>query len=358
MRLLLAIIAFILTACGSSNSVSRTELEEIQEKITALSALAGNLDAVVGSDFATCPASGDTADPLIRKICEVAHAATIELQIQLQAEMGTFVTSLQDQIDAANNDLASHQTSLAVINASLTNLQDDIDDLDTRLTSAEAAIIALQNLTSSITGTLNGVMISLSIGEENLGAGPVYESVLRRVDKKRFNGYVESYGSALSLPNDPITAVNGSSTVTVSMTAHGLTVGNVVKITDLTEGRGFTSGDLLGEFEVLSVPTANSFTVQLRRNATSNGSLGGNVGVAQKLNARGMATLWKSGDMSDVVVRQTTAGSKRYNFIIRRLVSDLTNQTAELCYDSTNRAASFATINAASEGGSGNIVCK
>lgn len=71
-----------------------------------------------------------------------------------------------------------------------------------------------------------------------------------------------------------------------------------------------------------------------------------------------MSTLWSAGDPSDVAVRITSLGSKRYNFLIRRKGSDISNNTAELCFHKTDSLASFGTINAAPEGGSVNVECQ
>jgi hypothetical protein len=377
-------------ACGDQSSSGPTAdssaINEINARINALSVTANALDAIIQSDFSTCPASGDTADALIRKICQVAQASTIELQVQLQNEMGAFVSQLKSQIDANKTDLASQQTlidaantaiaansanitslqgqitaanaAITVINANVSNLQVDVASLQSRMTSVEAAILALQNLTASINGTLAGTMVSVSVGEENISAGPVYEAILKRVDKTRFNGYVEAYGSYQSLGANPVTAVNASATVTIASTAHGYLVGDIVELNGFVSGRGFLTGDVLGQYTIVTVPNANSFTLTMPRLASSGGTFGGSVATVRKVNGRGMATLWKSGNVSDAAVRVTSAASKQYNFVIRRRASDATNNTAELCYDTSNRSATFATINAVPEGGSGNIVCK
>jgi hypothetical protein len=365
---------------------STEEINQINARITALSATAASLDAIINSDYATCPSSGDTADPLIRKICQVAQASTIELQVQLTNQMASYVNDLKDQITANQTDLANQQAlidaantavatntgniatlqsqitaanlQLSTINATLSNIQVDITTLQGRMTSAEAAIAALQSLTNSINGTLQGVMTLVSIGEENLTAGPVYEAILKSVDKKRFNGYVEAYGPQQTLGNNVITAVSGSATVTIALTSHGYAVGDILEFSQVTASRGFLTSDVNGPLTVVSVPNANSFTVTYPRVATSSGTLGGSIAYLRKVNGRGMATLWKSADVSDSAVRATSAGSKTYNFIIRRIASDVTNNTAELCYDKSNRSATFATINAAPTGGSGNILCK
>lgn len=354
---------FVLVGCGgaggdsSASGLGANDQEEIRIKIEALSLITTQLDTLVRSDFSTCPSNGDTSDPLIRKMCQVAQASTIEAQIQLQNELANAVSAINGELDAINSDLVSHQANFTLINAQLTTLLSDVAGLDSRLSDAEDAIQALQDLTSSITGTLNGTMQAVTIGEENLSAGPVYEILLRRSDKTRINGYVNAYGTSLSVSNNGVDPTNGSSTVTVSTTSnHGLVAGDLVQLLDLTEGSGFSSGDLFGEFTVTAVGSVTTFDITMPRNATSGTAFGGTVGVVRKVIGRGMASIWKTGDASDNAVRVTSAGSKSYNFVIRRLSSDVAK--AEVCYDSTNRSATFATINAAAEGGSGNVVCK
>jgi hypothetical protein len=395
MKRLTLTLGLILAGCGSQENQSPAGtyggdttglIGEINSKIAALTMLTGNLNTLVMSDFSSCPQAGDTSDPLINKICQVAQASTVEVRTQLTDQLGLFVNQLQSEISANETDLANQQAAIdaanvaiaanssaistlqaqiaaanaqiSAINATIVNIQGDVLTLQTQMTSANAAIAALQTLTNSINGTLNGTMISLSIGEELLTAGPYYEAALRRVDKTRFNGYVKSVGATQSLGSNPITAVNASSTITIALTSHGYSAGDIVELTALTSGRGLLTGDLQGSFVINSVPNANSFTVVAARAATSSGTLGGTIGTVFKVNAIGMATLWKSGDTSDAAVRVTNAGSKAYNFIIRRISTDASHNTAELCYDKTNASASFATINAAAAGGAGNILCK
>lgn len=353
--LTLGLISFLF-GCGDKEP--HNELDEIKTKLEALSVITGSLDSVVRSDFASCPASGQTADPLIRKICQVAQAATIEMQVELQNQLANAVTALNGEIDAINSDLISHQASLVTINATLTTLLADVALLDSRLDSAESAIIALQNLTNSISSALSGTMQSVTIGEELVSAGPAYEILLRRQDKKQVVGYVQAYGPSISLANNAVDPTNGSATVTItSLAAHGLSLGDTVQLQGIGEGSGFSSGHVYGEFTVTNV-LGLTFDVVLPVNATSGTTFGGNVGTAKKLNGRGMSALWVSDQVSDSAVRVTSAGSQSYNFIIRRIASDLTNDTAEICYSKISRTATFATINVAPENGNATIACR
>lgn len=354
------ILALITTlfGCGSVSQKGPSEYDKLNSRIGGLQAISDTLTAMISSDYATCPASGDTADALIRKICNVAQAATNEAKVELKGQLSMFNQQLQGQINAISAQLVTQSASIDSINTQLTTINSTLTTLDGRMTSAEGAITALQALTASISGVLAGNMLTVDIGTENVSAGPLYETVLRRVDKKKFAGYVYALGTSQAFASNPFTAVNGSANVTVALTAHGYVTGDIVLIQGLSGSRGFSNAQVYGEF-VVGTTTANTFVITLSGGtASSSGTLGGSAGLVQKVVGRGMGTLWASGNVSDVAVRLTNLGSKRYNFIIRRIASDVSNNTAELCYDKTNNAATFATINAAAEGGAGNIVCK
>lgn len=114
----------------------------------------------------------------------------------------------------------------------------------------------------------------------------------------------------------------------------------------LTSGRGFSAGDLTGDFTVVTTPTADTFTVVVRKNASSSGTTGGSGGVVNRVQGRGMGTVWKTSDGADAAVRVTSLGTKAYNWIVKA--------NGDICYSTSNNAATFATINA----GGGSIVCK
>lgn len=415
---------------------------ELQAQINSMAEITDTLNAVINSDFAACPNAGETADALIRKICNIAQAANAETQVALKGELAIYSQLLQQQINAINNNIANNNTTIASMQATITTMQAQIALLETRMTNAEAAILALQNLTASISGVLAKNMILLEIGSENVAAGPLYESALRTNDRTRFNAYVQAEGYSISLPNNPIQSTNGSpslvvsvpsSTVTmtiatpsvVTWTGHGLVAGAPVKfsttgslptglvvgtlyyvasvpaatlntfsvsatkggpvintsgaqsgthraanidfgvndrvsLVDVAEGGGVSSGHLVTEHTVTAVAANfSNFTVNLSRNATATSAFGGTVGLVRRVVGRGLSTVWKSLDPSDTAVRVSNLGSQRYNFVIRqRLTSDSSGNTAELCYDKTSSVASFAVINAAPEGGLGNVVCK
>lgn len=322
----------------------------VRKQVERLQLISDSFTAAIESDFASC-SGPDVSDTLIQKMCEVAQASTVEAQVELQAQIASFVQSLQDQIDVINLEQTVQQADLDNIFLQLASLESRMDD-------AESAIAALESLTSSLSGQISGSLLALQVGNENVGAGPLYETVMRRQDRTSFVGFILALGNPLGLGSNPLTASNGSPNITVSATAHGYSAGDVVQFSGLSGGRGFSNGHVFGEFVVVAPVAANTFTIVAKTSATSNGSFGGSTGNVQKVLGRGMGTLWNAGQVSDSAVRVTNLGSKRYNFLIRRRTSDLTNQTAELCYSKTDNAAIFATINAAPEGGNGTVACK
>lgn len=354
MRKYLLLLCLTIIGCGSQPQPGPND--DLARRIDALEQTSGAISSMVYSDFSTCPASGDTADALIRKICQVAQAATVETRVELKGELAAFAQSLQGQIDVINTNLSANQTDIDSINTQLTAINGSLVSLGNRMTSAENAIIALQNLTASINGTLSGAMIALDIGNENAAAGPLYESVLRRVDKKRFTGYVQAYAAYQTFGNNPLAATSGQAALVATLTAHGYLVGDRVELSGLIGSRGFANGHITGVFVVTAV-TANTFTFSAAVNASSTGTVGGSTpGLVRKILGEGMGTLWATGDVSDVAVRVSNLGTKRYNFIIRRKLSDST--LGELCYSKSNNAATFATISAAPEDGNATIACK
>lgn len=360
-------------ACG--DEYGDQELTEEEKKIIAMQTrmdeLQGTVDQITNmvlSDFATCTGT-NTSDALIKKICQVAQASTVEASVAMKGELSAFAKSLQSQIDNINldiNALAAQQSAdvtsinsqINSINTQITSINVTLASLDTRMTSAESAITALQNLTASINTTLSGTTTSFEVGSENVSAGPMYETILKHTNGSKYIGYVTSYGSAIGVGSNPITATNNSATVTVTTSAaHGLSVGDVVLFSGATSGRGFTLAQLNISQTVASVPTSTTFTINLTTNATSGGTLGGSSVVLKKYQGSGLGLIWKVADGDDVAVRTTSLGTKPYNFIMVE-----NGGVGYLCYDKTNNAANFATLNNAScqtNGvATGNCVCK
>ena len=81
---------------------------------------------------------------------------------------------------------------------------------------------------------------------------------------------------ATAITGATFTSVNGSNTVTVNKTSHALDVGEYVTFTSVTLPGGGATGFTVANFqdftyEVLTVPNANSFTIQMQTNESGTG---------------------------------------------------------------------------------------
>lgn len=76
--------------------------------------------------------------------------------------------------------------------------------------------------------------------------------------------------------NDPFAVVNASATVTVTHVAHDLSVGDTVVYSAATAGGGIT---INGEYEVITVPSVNTYTITHSSAATSTDATTGGVAV-------------------------------------------------------------------------------
>lgn len=71
------------------------------------------------------------------------------------------------------------------------------------------------------------------------------------------------------------TTVNGSTTVTVTITGCTAVVGNYVEISGAVATRGIPASELNTNHEILTAPTSNTFTIAVTTPATSSGTGGG-----------------------------------------------------------------------------------
>lgn len=353
---------FLLTSCAKTvsieipNAPTASDLDILKAQVTALIGTQNQIDTLVNSDFKTCSGTGDTSDALIKKICNVAQAANAEALADLKGQLAAYSDALSQQLILLSNDLATATVNVDAATASIVTINATLVSIQTNVTNLQSAVTTLQGQVASITGTLATNLIALTIGDENVSAGPLYETLLKRFDNTRVNGYVEATSAAVAITNGGYAATSGSSTITVTTSAaHGLVAGNLVRMTGGTIGKGFLSLDITGDFAVVSAPTTTTFTYVAYRNATSSGTFGSSGASAAKYSGHGLGTLWTSSQVSDIAVRQTSLGSKTYNFIIRRLV-DITK--CEVCYSKSDNVATFGTINAAPVGGNATIACK
>jgi len=398
------IVSLMLFACGTDHVDYRTrghtetDTDKLNKTILELKGLQAQISTLILSDYATCTSTpsdgGSTNDALIRKICQIAQASTIESKNQLKGELQAYINTLETELNSVQDRLATVEANTAntsqiltdlygtgnscatatagSICARVTALESSVSTLQSQMTSANSAISVLQGQVAAINATINaavaGMMTEVTIGNENLAAGPLYESVLRKQDRTRINAYIEDIAANQSLGNNPFSASNGSPTVTVTLTAHGLSVGNVVKFDGLQSGRGFLSGQVNDSYIVDTVPNANTFTITMTSNATSGGTFGGSVGYFYKINGRGLGQAWAQADGE--VYATSTFSNKPYKFLITGAATvfgaaptgaslpvgwaGLTPGFGFICYSKTDRSATAATIKA----GGANIVCK
>ena len=78
-----------------------------------------------------------------------------------------------------------------------------------------------------------------------------------------------------SATDNCFTTVNGSTTVTVTISGCTAVVGNYVEISGATATRGIPASELNTNHEILTAPTANTFTIAVTTPATSSGTGGG-----------------------------------------------------------------------------------
>ena len=90
---------------------------------------------------------------------------------------------------------------------------------------------------------------------------------------------------ATAITSATFTSTNGSTTVTVNKTSHGLDVGEYLTFTSVTLPGGGVTGFTVADFEdytfeILTTPDANSFTIQMKSNESGTGmTAGGSASV-------------------------------------------------------------------------------
>lgn len=369
-KILVTILSF-LCACGAKERPHQeTETDRINKKIAELQLVSDQISALVSSEFKTCDGTGATTEAIVLKICKIAKASTIENNTELLSQLREYASQLNDKITTLQNNVVS-QDDLTDINNELDLLVSDLygigascaspqpGTLCDRLDDAESAITAVQNSVSNISNTVNAIndnaYFAILIGSENLSAGPVYESLLRKGDKTTVVGYATVLSNQVNLLNNPLTASNGSPDITVSQTAHGYSINDVVIISGCSSGRGLQTWHINSEMTIVSA-SANSYIVTAKKNATGNGTFGGASCTVKKVLSRGMSTLRTGVDLADTNVRTTSAGSAKYNFIIKKSGSEF-----YVCYDVTTPNQTFVNINTNATslpGTNGNYICK
>ena len=85
-----------------------------------------------------------------------------------------------------------------------------------------------------------------------------------------------------TLTSATIATTSGSPTCTITKAAHGVAVGDIVQLDSVTlpGGTGFTNADFEDKnFQVISVPTTGTFTINQSSNASGTVSTGGSLSI-------------------------------------------------------------------------------
>ena len=98
----------------------------------------------------------------------------------------------------------------------------------------------------------------------------------------------KAFNKIHSLGANPFVVTNESATITVTHTAHGLSVGNYVTFSGSSAVGGITPNSV--EMKIVTVPNANSYTVTFTSAATS-GATGGGSSITAKYSQ--YYTIWK-----------------------------------------------------------------
>ena len=171
---------------------------------------------------------------------------------------------------------------------------------------------------------------------------------------------------------NPFTTTDGSLLVTVTQSGHGSTIGSYVTFSGVSNSGVVNGINFDGEFEIVAVPTSNSYQIVAPNVATSTGSGGGSLVVSQLQVPAGLSVysggvgwgkppwgaggwgsavaagtdlrLWSQDNFNDDLIFNYRRGPIYYwaldlaNYDRARLLSDIANETI--------RATTTATVSA------------
>lgn len=380
MRMLALPLSLLLIACGAQEyhppvvdqPTAEDKIKDLQDKVLELLGAQAQIDTLIMSDWASCTTSGpDALSTFQQNICRIAQAANIESRAQLKGELATLIANNQEKLINVQNALDNSTGSIESLQAQITTVDNSLTALTTQVntntTDISTLTTSVANINSQISAVINGAMLEITIGTENLSAGPLYEAVLRNPGRTRITAYIDSMDANKTISNNGLSMTNGSPNVVVTSTAHGYSVGNVVKLNGLSASRGLSSAALNDRYTITAV-TANTFTFTAPNNATSTGTGGGNSGYVARINGQGLGRAWQTSDGE--VTLATTFSVRPYNFIVTGGSTTFTNApggtqvftwvdnstpvgSGWICYSVSDRSASASTIKA----GGANIRC-
>lgn len=147
-------------------------------------------------------------------------------------------------------------------------------------------------INQNFSGTFKGTARSLwnwitNAGENLLGIGTSQKYYIDN-DGVTYYDITPIRTGPVTLGASPISVTSGSKVVTITAAAHSATQGTYVTITSTSSVGGLT---ISGEYEIVEVPDANSFTIASPTTASSTTTGGGTVTVTYQINAGGSAVV-------------------------------------------------------------------
>ena len=92
------------------------------------------------------------------------------------------------------------------------------------------------------------------------------------------------------------TTTNGSTTVTITDSSHGALIGDFVTIASVGGAvNGISAANLQGEFEILTVPNSNTYTIEAKAAASSTGNASVTANATYQLNTGAAVSLFGYG---------------------------------------------------------------
>ncbi|MSR15353.1 MAG: hypothetical protein EXR86_12475, partial [Gammaproteobacteria bacterium] len=242
----------------------------------------------------------DRLTKMVQQVYEVAQRAIRLPSSEVGSDLATTLPSIAGRaskflaFDGSGNVIAAAGTSanLGPVSAFINTMLDDADSATARATlqiPGPRTVLMCRTVDGGSDPTLNpatwvvykpdGSLLNIS-GSTTMGL----QEAINYAAQYGYDLYVHGggikpeifnvpYGGALG--NNPFATTNGSAVVTVTHTAHGLSTGHHIRFTGLS---GAVNGIPAAEFdpsELITVLSANTYTITLTTPATSAGSGGG-----------------------------------------------------------------------------------
>lgn len=117
-------------------------------------------------------------------------------------------------------------------------------------------------------------------GDTNIYIIGTHSGLYARIGSAEYNITPLKTVAAITLPNDPLAFVLADATMTVTYAAHGLAIGDRIRIAGATHTTGgFATAYINIEHIVATVPSVNSLTIELATTAPATDATEGGAGV-------------------------------------------------------------------------------